>query len=191
MKVYYPRAEALAVARELCEILKPVTERILVAGSLRRRKDLVGDVEILFIPKEGMMPDPSSLFGEPVQTNLAELAFATLLKDGRLSKRPNKDGGTAWGLKNKLAVHEASGIPVDLFTADEENWACLSVCRTGSAASNERICNAAIARGLKWAPYGLGFLDRRTDDLVIRCRTEQEVFNAVGLAYREPWERNE
>lgn len=191
MKVYYPRAEAIAVARELCEILTPVTERILVAGSLRRRKDLVGDVEILFIPKEGMMPEPGNLFGDLVQTNLVELALADLLKQGRISKRPNVNGGTAWGPKNKLAVHEPSGIPVDLFAADQENWACLSVCRTGSAANNERICNAAIARGLKWAPYGLGFHDRTTNDLVIRCRTEQEVFNAVGLAYREPWERNE
>lgn len=191
MKVYYPRKEAIAVARELCEILHPLTERILVAGSLRRGKQLVGDVEILFIPKEMMMPDPASLFGEPIKTNLAELAFAQLLRDGRLSKRPNKEGGTAWGPKNKLAVHEPSGIPVDLFTATEDNWACLSVCRTGSAANNERICNAAIAKGLKWAPYGLGFLDRKTEDLVIRCRTEQEVYNAVGLQYREPWERNE
>jgi len=50
-KVKYPRMAALSVAKELCDLLKPVTQRLIVAGSLRRRKEQVGDVEIVFIPK--------------------------------------------------------------------------------------------------------------------------------------------
>ncbi len=49
-KTKYPRADAIAVARELCAVLKPVAARIIVAGSLRRQRPMVGDVEILYIP---------------------------------------------------------------------------------------------------------------------------------------------
>ena len=51
IKTRFPRAAAIAVARELCEALKPHCERLIVAGSLRRMKQQVGDVEIVYIPK--------------------------------------------------------------------------------------------------------------------------------------------
>jgi len=187
----FPRAEALAVAREMCRLLTPVSDRILVAGSLRRGKSHVSDVEILFVPKVSMLPDPKDLFGELIPTNLAEDVLIDLLQRKLISKRPNVNGGTSWGESIKLAIHEASGVPVDFFTATPENWACMVVCKTGSAASNERICNEAIKRGLKWNPTGLGFSNRETGELVIRCRTEEEVFRAVGLICPPPNERND
>ena len=50
-KTKYPRAEALNVAKQMCVSLADITDRLIVAGSLRRRKAEVGDVEILYIPK--------------------------------------------------------------------------------------------------------------------------------------------
>ena len=64
-KVTFPRAVAIQVARELCEALKPHCERLIVAGSLRRGKQEVGDVEILYIPKRGLGKD-GELFEKPV-----------------------------------------------------------------------------------------------------------------------------
>jgi DNA polymerase/3'-5' exonuclease PolX len=177
------------VARELCAVLKPATAALLVAGSLRRRKPEVGDIEILFIPRLVRRQDPTELFPKEIEHDETELALWKLLADGVLAKRESVTGRTAWGPQNKLAVHVKSGIPVDLFTATRDNWWNLVVCRTGSAEHNVRICEAAQAKGWKWNPYGAGFYDRH-GTLVHRTTTERDVLAAVGLPWREPWERN-
>lgn len=188
-KPRFPRADALNVAREMCRAIEPVSFHLLVAGSLRRRKPTVGDVEILFIPKTADRPDASDMFGKTIRTDLGAEVIDGLLASGVLTKRPKKDGTFTWGEAIKLAVHVPSGIPVDFFTARPANWVCLTVCRTGSAQTNERICNAAIARGWKWQPYGAGFEDRHTNRQVKICRTERDVFESVQLPYLEPWDR--
>ena len=83
-KQKFPRAAALAVAKELCDALKPLAEKLIVAGSLRRRKQEVGDVEIVFVPKIEMRADPSDLLGHKVQTNLVHELIECLLRDGKL-----------------------------------------------------------------------------------------------------------
>jgi len=182
-KPKYPRAVALDVCRDLVKQLGPVCERLIIAGSLRRRKEEVGDVEILFIPKTGTVYT-TSLFGE--QGSLADAHIEDMITTGRLIKRPNKNGGFTYGAKNKLMIHAASGVPVDLFTATEVNWWNYLVCRTGPAESNARIASLAIAKGFRWSPYGAGFTEGRR---IIPMNSEREVFAFVGLDYLEPWER--
>lgn len=186
----YPREAALPVARELCDLQKPVTSQLIVAGSLRRRKPTVGDIEILFVPRSEDRPF-DLLSSRPV--NLAEELLDDLLTRGILAKRLNVQGRCAWGAQNKLAVHVANGIPVDLFTATEENWWNYLVCRTGPGESNVRIAEAAQRMGWKWHPYGSGF--DRGGDMTGRpyeeriMHSEREVFEFVGLPYHEPHER--
>jgi DNA polymerase/3'-5' exonuclease PolX len=121
-------------------------------------------------------------------TNLVDVILNEWLRAGVISKRVGPRGGTAWGDSNKLALHTASGIGIDFFQANRKNWFTLLVCRTGSAASNERICNAAIARGERWDPYA-GFRDRLTGDLLFVPGSERAVFEHVRLEYQEPWDR--
>lgn len=184
MKTKWPRSAALAVARELCARLKPHCERLIVAGSLRRRKEQVGDVEILYVPR--MEERPADLLTS-CMASLADEEIARMLADGTLTKRPSKTGGTAWGDKNKLALHR-SAMPVDLFRTTPEAWFNYLVCRTGPAESNTRIATEAQRRGYRWNPYGAGFT-RLTDGRVIPMDGEQAVFAFVGLPYAEPWER--
>ncbi len=181
-KVRHPRAVAIAVARELCGLLEPVTSEMKVAGSLRRMKRQVGDVEIIFIPR--IETRPEGLF-DTRTVDLAAEAIDKLLDRGVLAKREGESGHTGWGPKNKLAVHAASGIPVDLFTATEENWWNYLVCRTGPKESNEAIAKAAKARGWQWNPYGPGFT-ALTGRETRAMGSEQEVFAFVGLPYNEP-----
>jgi DNA polymerase/3'-5' exonuclease PolX len=191
-KPRFPANDALAVAREICAVLKPASEVMLVAGSLRRRRPEVGDVEVLFVPVKRRKSDPGqlSLAGAPtVEVDEAELAIWQLVQAGVLKKRLKANGTETWGTKNRLAVHVASGIPVDLFSAQEANWWSLVVCRTGSAHHNIRVCEAAKAKGWHWNPYGAGFYDRHKT-LVRRVTSERDLFEAVGLPWREPWERN-
>lgn len=177
--------EALAVARELCAALKPVCERLIVAGSMRRRRLTVGDVEILFVPK--MVEVPGDLFTR-AHASLADDAIERLIAAGVIEKRRNVNGGETWGAKNKLARHVASGLPVDLFAATEANWWNYLVCRTGPAESNVAIASAARRMGWQWHPYGRGFSNLKTGEHAAAC-SERDVFEFVGLPYREPWER--
>ena len=185
-KVKYPRADALKVAKELCDIQR-ICERLVCAGSLRRRKLEVGDVEILYIPKFTTVPD--GLF-DLKRVSVVDLALDDMVNSGILSKRKNVNGSVMWGEKNKLAVHVATGIPVDFFATTEMSWFNYLVCRTGGSENNVAICNAAIAKGWTWNPYGAGF--SRPAGLgkeYHAVKSERDVFDFVGLPYREPWDR--
>ncbi len=183
-RIKHPRAAALQVARELCRVLKPVTQRLIVAGSLRRRKEVVGDVEILYIPEIDFVRD--GLFDEKEIDRAAEM-LKELVDLGTLSMRPGANGQFTWGNLNKYAIHTASGIPVDFFKADEGNWWNYLVCRTGGMENNKRIATAALAKGLKWEPYGSGFRDG--DGRLIRVEKEEDIFEILGLPYLEPKDR--
>ncbi len=173
------------MAHELIGALSPCTERIIFAGSLRRKKPDVGDVEILYIPKQGLA-DVGELFETP--KNLADVAIEALLRQFVLRKRKNVNGYETFGPKNKLLRHVLSGIPVDLFAATPENWWNYFVCRTGGAGSNVLIAERAKARGYKWNPYGCGFT-RLADGEAIPMDSEEAVFRFVGLRCEEPWLR--
>lgn len=182
-KVKYLRAEALKVAKELCD-LQRLCERLICAGSLRRRKLQVGDVEIVYISKVTTVPD--GLF-DSKQVSLMDVALDEMVAEGIIAKRTNVNGSVMWGEKNKLAVHVASGIPVDFFAATEANWFNYLVCRTGGAENNTAIASAAQAKGWKWNPYGAGFTNERGQ--LVPVTSERDVFDLVGLPYKEPWER--
>ena len=183
-KPKFPRAEAIAVARIIVDFLKPFCERLIVAGSLRRRRTAVGDVEILYVPKYSAEPD--GLF-DTVRVNCVDRRLEQMLQCGTISKRLNTLGSETWGERNKLARHTTSQIPVDLFEATTSNWFNYLVCRTGSAANNTRIASAAQAKRWKWHPYAAGFTDHQGNS--VRVESEQDVFRLAGLPYLEPWQR--
>ena len=183
-KQKYPRSDALKVAKELCDRLTPFCERIIVAGSLRRRKLEVGDVEILFIPK--ITHERDGLF-DTVPTSAAEVAIQKLLDAEILTMRPSKTGGFSWGKLNKLAIHRATGIPVDLFATNEDCWYVSKVIRTGGKETNLMLTTGAHKFGRTLHAYGSGFTGR--DGQLITCKSEEEVFELAGVPYTEPWNR--
>jgi len=180
----YPRADALAVAREMVKWLRPHCERIICAGSLRRRKLEVGDVEILFIPKR--LPRREGLF-DIKWFEQTEIAFSAMLGGRLIEQRKSVRGSECWGEKNRRAVHVPSGIPVDFFTATPANWFNYLVCRTGGMESNIKIAAAAQKKRWKWKPYGSGFINERGE--LVTVASEREVFELAGLLFLEPWER--
>ena len=186
----FARSVALNVAREICNALKPATERLIVAGSLRRGRPEVGDVEILYVPRSGIVTPPGEMFGRI--GNLADEVIARLESGDVLARRRNVNGSEMFGALNKLMVHKATGVPVDLFAATEANWWNYLVCRTGPADSNTRICMAAQQRGWKWNPYGSGFsraaaLSGEREEYQVT--SEEDVFRFVGMPFAEPSSR--
>ena len=181
----YPWIVAEGVAEDIVEQLRPFCKRIEIAGSLRRKKPDVGDIEILYIPLTIVRPDQEDLF-KLITVDMAAVRITGFLSEGVLDVRLNSKGSKVYGPLNKLTIHVDSGIPVDLFTANEENWFNQLVCRTGPKELNQDICNAAIRKGWHWMPYGRGF---SRGEEVHAINSEREVFDFVGLPYAEPWER--
>lgn len=184
MKKLWPLEDARDVAEWLVWQLAPVCERIEIAGSSRRKKEHVGDVELLYVPSVLSQPD---LFGNPngKGVNKTDEVIARLLSMGQLEKRKNVKGSEVWGASNKLAVHVASGIPVDLFSTSMECWANALVVRTGGKSTNQRIASLARGRGWQWNVYGPGFSKIHGGE-VEKVETERDVFRFVGLNYQEP-----
>lgn len=183
-KQRWPRAEALQLAEFIVESLSPFCERIEIAGSLRRKKETVGDIEILFVPAIGGRPIPGDLFGATVETDLAAEHVNHWLDTGMLTKREGENGSTAWGAKNKLAMH-SSGIPIDFFSVPAENWIVSLVIRTGGKDTNLKLTTGARDRGMTLEAYGAGCRCLETGDYFIPT-TERELFEICGVRYAEP-----
>jgi len=166
--------KAKAIARDIVHWLTPACARIVIAGSIRRQKPDVGDIELLCVPT--FVHGADQLDG----------VIKALVAQGRLGFRLNKLGRRACGQKNKLMVHLPSGIGVDIFSTTEECWPVALVIRTGGAETNKRIAIAAIRKGWHLKAYGSGF---STPQGEVICRSERDVFELVGLRYLEPWER--
>lgn len=184
-KVKFPRQRALEIAGQIIAQLTPVTCRIEIAGSLRRGKEHVGDIELLFIPKIKWEKD--GLFDEKA-VDMAAAEIESLFDSGLIGKRLNVAGYTsAWGPKNKLAVHIPSGIPIDFFSTTPENWFVSLVIRTGSKETNLKLTTGAQARGGTLHAYGDGVTDRLGNKLT--CISEEDVFRCCGVPYLQPHQR--
>jgi hypothetical protein len=109
-KPRWPAAIARKVADELVAELQPRCEQACVAGSLRRGKTDVGDIEIVYVPRMGQIHMPGELFPRP--GSLADELIEQWLAKRVIKKRPNVNGTASWGAQNKLAVHVASSVPV-------------------------------------------------------------------------------
>lgn len=193
IKAKIPYAEAIKRAEVWKDTLLCLCEKVALAGSLRRKKATVGDIEMVFVPKR--MPKAADLFDAvfgnskpPVLVDVTDSFFETALKDGMLSKRIGQAGHTAWGPSNKLAIDVASGIPIDFFSTTLECFPMLLVIRTGGKQTNINLANAAARRGWKLKPYHGGYQNRRTGEMHI-CKTEEECFTFVGLQCPPPTHR--
>lgn len=181
--------EAQKIAEEVKRWLKPycMPGRCVIVGSIRRQKAECGDVELLCVPKFSV-----DMFGA-VQDDKLYIGIQRMIlgkhwfQDTPLGYRFNSKGSKVYGKKNKLLVHVASGFPVDIFSTTEENWAMSMVIRTGPKSSNIRLAMAAKKKGWRLNAYGAGYT--REDGSILACKTEREVFELVGLEYKEPWER--
>lgn len=180
MKAKHAIEDAAPVAVELIELLGPCCDRFEIAGSMRRGRLEVGDIEILYIPK--FEPRQSGLFDtEPF--NLAEEAIGKLLSTQVLAKRPNVNGSHTWGKQNKLAVHLSSEIPVDLFATTAERWWVSLVIRTGGKDTNLELTTGAQRLGRKLHAYGNITME---DGREVIAESEQHVFELCGVRYQEP-----
>lgn len=158
-------ADALVVATPILDQLRehPDVIRCGTAGSLRRSKEVIGDIDFLASSK-----NPQAVIDYFV--GLPEVADVIVKGD------------------TKTSVHLIGGIQADLRVVSDAEFPFALAYFTGSKEHNIAMRQRAIARGLRLNEYGLFKSDVETRDPALRvnCRTEDEIFQELGLAYIPP-----
>ena len=173
--------EARLIAHDVHGKLEPACERIAIAGSIRREAVEVKDVELVYIPR--MIETPADLFST-VPAPMTEKVIADLVHDGYWCF---DDQVKRNGPKYKRLIHLASGVVIELFRAQEENWGLQLVLRTGPAHFNQILVNrmgGVMPVDMKMED---GFLWRR--GIQLETPTEEAFFAELGLPWLEPEER--
>ncbi|MFC1910279.1 hypothetical protein ACFLXC_03165 [Chloroflexota bacterium] len=154
------QATASAAAESIKNLLAPFCSRIEIAGSIRRQKPFCRDIDMVLIP----------------------------VNQGKLLSSLQVLGKINTGAGKMINLATPSGISVDIYVADEKTWATLLLIRTGSKRHNIKLCSLAKQKGLKLHADGSG-LFRLTDAQRIAGDTEEGIFQALGLRYLPPEER--
>jgi len=152
--VAWEEAQALEAALRGHKMIR----RISIAGSLRRRKEIIKDIDLVV----------------STQDSDAVMDFFTTL--------PQVEVITAKG-DTKASVILKSGIAADLRTVSDMEFPYALHHFTGSKEHNIAMRARAQRMGLKMNEYGLF---REKDNHLIPCKDEEAIFNAVGLAYIQP-----
>jgi DNA polymerase (family 10) len=127
------------------------------AGSLRRMRETVGDLDLLVAAGEP----------EPVMARFRELdQVAEVLLSGPT--------------KTTIRTHE--GLQVDLRVLEPARWGTALQYFTGSQAHNIRLRALALDRGFSLSEYAL----KREDGTEVLCATEEEVYATLGLPFVPP-----
>lgn len=170
--------QASAIAERIRAGLAPHCDRCEIAGSIRRRKREVGDIEIVTIPKTVICPDLFSTadFGE-TRRSKDWIRAAYLIGD--VIKGHPVDGKYIQFLTDE-------GIMVDLFLATPANWGLIFAVRTGSADYSHRV----LACG--WVRNGYHGVDGMlmSDGVAVPVREERDLFRMAGVPWVEPEARN-
>lgn len=127
-----------SAANELQRLFGPaVCERFAIAGSVRRRKKIVHDIECVVIPRIEQATRPGSLLPSDVD-RLEELMAVVARQDHPTLFKPKTTGGgraAPWGARQKklLLRHEGRFLKVDLWITTRARWGSIFAIRTGDA----------------------------------------------------------
>jgi DNA polymerase/3'-5' exonuclease PolX len=180
----------LALARELMTLFADVCERVEIAGSIRRKKVMCSDIELVIIPKirhGGLFEETTAGSG----INLQFERVRELVASGVLADRLDKNDRPARGERFQRMLFK--GIPVDLFCVlPPAQWGVVFMIRTGPAEFNKRVVTP-WAEGGKVLSAGLSFSEGQLIDRKRPVSTPEEidVFRAIGLKWIEPEDRDQ
>lgn len=156
-KIALKRAQELA-----CHILKslePSCERVEIAGSVRRRKPAINDIDIVLVPRDWW------------ELNKVVSRLGQVERSGQKLTRLVLNGG----------------IRVDLYYATPETFATLFLIRTGSRENNIRLYALAKKEGWHLSANGDGLFNEHGER--IAGDSERSIYDALGIPWQEAWER--
>lgn len=173
-----PRTLAASIATEFLVELSPVCARIQIAGSIRREKPEVGNVDLLAIPSVIRVQDFSGQAGL-LEENLLDVKLSRLYARGLFTVQSN--GPRVKRLMRKVDGHT---VPVTIRISDEESWWTSLLITTGSHGHNVSLSCRALDRGMRLRSDGSGLFE--ADGTRVVVQSEEEIFTVLGVEYRLP-----
>ncbi len=188
-----PMGLAAHVAERFMAVLRavPGVEKVEAAGSLRRGKDTVGDIDILVAASKPAavseafraMPDVKQvLVGGDTKSSVRAVIKPELGRWDDGDQKPQVDTASAGG----------GTVQVDLRVIPKESWGAALMYFTGSKEHNVRLRERAQKKGMTLNEYGL-FPD---DDMEspphargvkpLAGKSEEEVYKKLGIAWVPP-----
>jgi DNA polymerase (family X) len=155
-----PLGVALPIAEEILAELEllPGVNQTAVAGSLRRMRDTIGDIDLMV----------AAVDSEPIMVHFRNLGHVESVSVTGPSK-------------TTVTLH--NGLQVDLRVLPPERWGTLLLYFTGSKDHNVRLRERALKQGLTLNEHAFTPLEGG-DEIV--CATEEDVYHVLGLPYIPP-----
>ena len=154
-RAYLKAVYFVAQMRQLKEV-----ENAAYAGSLRRSKETIGDIDILVAGKAKDAGKITEHF-----------------------KKLEPIGEVLVSGKTKTSVRTKGGIQVDLRIVEPGVWGAALMYFTGSKEHNVRLREIAISKGMSLSEYGLV---KKDSEKVVAAKTEEEVYGKLGLEWIAP-----
>jgi DNA polymerase (family X) len=157
----FPREEVVDDVETLLKAIRKIkgVVRAEAAGSYRRHKDTVGDIDILAVAD-----DPPAIGNAVAKLPLVQ----TVVAHGQ----------------TKVSFNLASLLRVDVRFVHPDEWGGALLYFTGDKEHNITMRKIAIAKGWKLNEYGLS-----AGEKVLASKTEEEIYSKLGLKWIDPKER--
>ena len=175
--------DALQIASVLLKMFEPHCDRIMIAGSLRRYKPQVKDIEIVCIPKGCKMQYTvkEDFFGNKQTTHSITKPCPEFVQ---VVEQFHKIKGEATGRYTQRKINNQ--IVLDLFNCTADNWGYILAIRTGSADYSYKILGSHwVSKGYKGTD---GMLYKNGEP--VKVPEERQLFELCGLKFIEPKFRN-
>jgi len=149
--------EVIPVAERIIDHLKPKADKIEKAGSLRRWKETIGDIDILATGNSEKLMGSFANYEEVEEV---------LVKG-----------------ETKTSVRLRGGVQADLRVIDEDSFGAALQYFTGAKEHNVPLRQIAIDKGYKLNEYGL--FEKETEEKIVG-KTEEEIYNQLSLNWIPP-----
>lgn len=190
MKTRLDLRTAERVALQWVNRIKDQCNRIEIAGSIRRRQAIIGDIDIVCIPKRVPLTD---LLGRDLgERNLAHEELQHIVRRYENTREGQnltwERGGDAPGKLCTIVVEDAAiRYAVDFYFSTPEKWGATFLTRTGPQSHNIWLAQRAKELGGDWSSAA-GLL---LPDKGARIGDEEAlIYQAIGMPYVEPKERH-
>ena len=187
-----PLGVALPIAEDLAEQLEPYAVKLEVAGSIRRRKATVKDIEIVAVPRfeEHVGPSEMELFGAiPPERETVNVLWR------RIDDMIPTEQRIKWGKRYRqfrFEAREGHTITVDLFTGSVASWGWNLLVRTGSAEFSHHVARELNRRGFTSKDFMVYRKDRggKPEGESVPTLEEADVFRLAGMGFLKPEKRS-